>query len=92
MELFRGFSFPKGTPAAVVQKLESAFEKGAADPGFVKIATKKGFNISFMGKSELDKYLKVQNENVANAMKLGGLVKLLRYQGWNQDVSVLIMV
>ena len=75
MELFRGLSVPKGTPAAVIQKLESAFEKGAADPGFVKIATKKGFNISFMGKAEFDKYLKVQNENVANAMKMGGLVK-----------------
>ncbi len=75
MELFRGLSVPKGTPAAVVQKLESAFEKGAADAGFVNIAKKKGFNISFMGKAEFDKYLKVQNENVANAMKLGGLVK-----------------
>ncbi len=75
MELFRGLSVPKGTPAAVIQKLESAFEKGAADAGFVKIAEKKGFNISFMGKAEFDKYLKVQNENVAKAMKLGGLVK-----------------
>jgi tripartite-type tricarboxylate transporter receptor subunit TctC len=75
MELFRGLSVPKGTPAAVVQKLESAFEKGAADAGFVKIAMKKGFNISFMGKAEFDKYLKVQNENVAKAMKMGGLVK-----------------
>jgi len=75
MELFRGLSVPKGTPAAVIQKLESAFEKGAADAGFVKIATKKGFNISFMGKAEFDKYLKVQNENVAKAMKMGGLVK-----------------
>jgi len=75
MELFRGLSVPKGTPAAVIKKLESAFEKGAADAGFVKIATKKGFNISFMGKAEFDKYLKVQNENVAKAMKMGGLVK-----------------
>ena len=75
MELFRGLSVPKGTPAEVVQKLERAFEKGARDAGFVKIAKQKGFNISFMGKAEFEKYLSIQNENVAEAMKLGGLVK-----------------
>lgn len=75
MELFRGISVPAGTPKAVIAKLEGAFRKGAQDPGFVKIAKMKGFNISFMGQAEFEKYIAVQNENVANAMKLGGLVK-----------------
>jgi tripartite-type tricarboxylate transporter receptor subunit TctC len=75
MELFRGISVPAGTPAAVVDKLEAAFKKGAQDPTFVNLADKKGFNISFMGRAEFEKYIAVQNENVAKAMKLGGLVK-----------------
>ena len=75
MELFRGISVPKGTPAGVIEKLEDAFRKGSQDPGFIKIAKQKGFNISFMGKAEFEQYIKVQNENVAKAMKMGGLVK-----------------
>ena len=75
MELFRGISVPAGTPAAVIDKLEAAFKKGAQSPDFVKIANKKGFNISFMSRAEFEKYIAVQNENVAKAMKLGGLVK-----------------
>ncbi|MGD9228212.1 MAG: tripartite tricarboxylate transporter substrate binding protein [Desulfobacterales bacterium] len=75
MELFRGISVPAGTPAAVIAKLEAAFMKGAQDPAFVKIAKSKGFNISFMGRAEFEKYIAVQNENVAKAMKMGGLVK-----------------
>jgi tripartite-type tricarboxylate transporter receptor subunit TctC len=75
MELFRGISVPAGTPAAVTAKLEAAFKKGAQDPTFVGLAKKKGFNISFMGTAEFEKYIAVQNENVAKAMKMGGLVK-----------------
>jgi tripartite-type tricarboxylate transporter receptor subunit TctC len=75
MELFRGISVPAGTPAAVTAKLEAAFKKGAQDPTFVNLAKKKGFNISFMGTAKFEKYIAVQNENVAKAMKLGGLVK-----------------
>jgi tripartite-type tricarboxylate transporter receptor subunit TctC len=75
MELFRGISVPAGTPAAVVAKLEAAFKKGAQDPGFVSIAKKSGFNISFMGRAEFEKYMAGQNENVAKALKLGELAK-----------------
>ena len=75
MELFRGISAPKGTPAAVVSKLEEAFKKGAETPEFVEISKKNGFNIEFMGKAEFEKYLVVQNKNVAEAIKVGGLSK-----------------
>ena len=75
MELFRGISVPAGTPAAVTAKLEAVFKKGAQDPTFVNLAKNKGFNISFMGTAEFEKYIAVQNENVATAMKMGGLVK-----------------
>ena len=75
MELFRGISVPAGTPAAITAKLEAAFKQGAQDPDFVKLAKSKGFNVSFMGHAEFEKYIAVQNENVAKAMKMGGLVK-----------------
>ena len=75
IELFRGISLPKGTSDQVLKKLEVAFEKGAASEGFKKIAKQKGFKISYMGQAEFAKYLKVQDANIAKAMKLGGLVK-----------------
>ena len=75
MELFRGISAPKGTPADIVKKLEAAFQKGAETPEFVELSKKNGFNISFMGKSEFEKYLVIQNNNVAEAVKVGGLSK-----------------
>ena len=68
-------SVPAGTPAAVTAKLEAAFKKGAQDPAFVNIAKKKGFNISFMGRAKFETYIAVQNENVAKALKMGGLAK-----------------
>ncbi len=75
LELFRGISVPKGTPEAIVQKLEKSFEKGAQDKDFINIANKKGFNISFQGSQAFEAYLKEQNDIVAKAMKLGNLVK-----------------
>ena len=75
MELFRGISAPKGTPAAIVKKLEEAFQKGAETPEFVELSKKNGFNINFMGKAEFEKYLVIQNNNVAEAVKVGGLSK-----------------
>lgn len=75
MELFRGISVPKGTPKSIIRKLERTFKKGSQEPNFVKIAKQKGFNISFMGRKKFEKYLKEQNELIARAYKISGLVK-----------------
>lgn len=75
MDLFRGISVPKGTPASAIKKLTEAFKKGAASKGFQEIAKKKGFNVSVMGKKEFDKYLKEQNAFVAKTMEKAGLKK-----------------
>lgn len=75
MDLFRGISVPKGTPNSVIQKLAAAFEKGSQDESFKNIAGKKGFNIGFQGNEAFEAYLKVQNKNVADSMKMGGLIK-----------------
>lgn len=75
IELFRGISVPKSTSDSIVKKLEQAFAKGAESEAFKKIAKQKGFKISYMGRAQFEKYLKVQDANIAKAMKLGGLVK-----------------
>ncbi len=75
MDLFRGISVPKGTPADVVQKLESDFKKASESGLFRDVATKKGFTIGFQGAEEFGKYLEKQNGNIAKAMKISGLVK-----------------
>ena len=75
MELFRGISVPKGTPKSIIGKLERNFKKGSQEPSFAKIAKQKGFNISFMGRKKFEKYLKEQNELIARAYKISGLVK-----------------
>jgi len=75
MELFRGISAPKGTPEPIIQILEDAFKKASEDPEFVKIAKQKGFNISFMGREEFEKYLADQDKKIAEAMKFAELVK-----------------
>ena len=75
MDLFRGISVPKGTPQSVIQKLAAAFEKGSQDESFKNIAGKSGFNISFQGNEAFEAYLKEQNKNVIESLKLGGLIK-----------------
>jgi tripartite-type tricarboxylate transporter receptor subunit TctC len=57
----------------VVMELFRGISVPAGTPAAV--TKKKGFNISFMGTAEFEKYIAVQNENVAKAMKMGGLVK-----------------
>jgi len=75
IELFRGISVPKGTSESIIKKLGKAFKKGAESADFKKIAKVKGFKISYMDRKEFAEYLKVQDANIAKAMKLGGLVK-----------------
>lgn len=75
MDLFRGISVPKGTPASVTKTLGEAFKKGAMQKGFQEIAKKKGFNVSIMDKDEFDKYLKAQDEYMGQIMKEAGLKK-----------------
>lgn len=75
MDLFRGISAPKGTPKAIIKKLEDAFKKGCESEIFKKVAKRSGFEISYMGRKDFAKYLKAQNAFVAEAMKLGGLIK-----------------
>lgn len=75
VELFRGLAVPLGTPADIVKKLETAFEKGSKDPAFMALAKKNSFNLEFIGKAKFDKYLKEQNTCIAEIMDGAGLKK-----------------
>jgi tripartite-type tricarboxylate transporter receptor subunit TctC len=73
MDLFRGVSAPKGTPAPIIETLQAAFKKASEDPDFVNICKKNGVIISFLGPKEFADYVMVQDKMVAEAMKAGGL-------------------
>jgi tripartite-type tricarboxylate transporter receptor subunit TctC len=75
IELFRGISVPKGTPDAVVAKLEEAFRKGSEDPEFIEFSKKNGFNIAFMGKAEFNEYVEPMDAKIAMVMQETGLSK-----------------
>ncbi len=74
IELFRGISLPKGTPADRVAKLVKAFETAANSAEFKKAADTFGFVVDFMGAEEFSDYLADQNEVIVRSMKLGGLL------------------
>ncbi len=75
MELFRGFSVPKGTPAAVIEKLAGAFQKAAQDATFTQAGVKGGYLVAVQGPAEFRKYLADQNEVIADLVKKAGLKK-----------------
>lgn len=75
LELFRGISVPKGTPADIIKKLEAAFQKGSQEPAFIEFSKKNSFNISFMGQDEFNKYVNPMNDKIAKVMTEAGLKK-----------------
>ena len=75
MDLFRGVSAPKGTPAPIIKKLQIVFKKASEDPDFVNICKKNGFIISYMGPKEFTDYVMVQDKAVSEVMMAAGLKK-----------------
>ncbi len=75
LELFRGISIPKETPADIVKKLEEAFRKGSEDPEFVTYCKNNSFNVSFMGQQDFNNYVVSMNDEIATVMTEAGLKK-----------------
>jgi tripartite-type tricarboxylate transporter receptor subunit TctC len=75
MDLFRGVSAPKGTPAPIIEKLDGAFKKAVADPTFVSLCEKSGMIISYMGAKDFTDYVNIQDKAVADVMAAAGLKK-----------------
>ena len=73
--LFRGLSVPKGTPAAVKDKLADAMIKAAKSPAFMAMAKKSGFTIAPMGHEEFSAYLAQEDKKVKAIFKAAGLYR-----------------
>jgi tripartite-type tricarboxylate transporter receptor subunit TctC len=48
---------PKGTPAAIIKKLDESLHKGMDDPEFVKTITGMEFDVAYRNSEDLKKYL-----------------------------------
>jgi len=75
MELFRGFSVPKGTPPAVVARLAEAFQQAAQDETFKSAGVNGGYVVAVQGPAEFRKYLAEQDALIADLVKKAGLKK-----------------
>ncbi|MFQ5691886.1 MAG: Bug family tripartite tricarboxylate transporter substrate binding protein [Nitrospinota bacterium] len=78
LDLFRGLSVPKGTPAAVKAKLADAMTKAAHSAAFTSLAKKKGFTIAPMDAAAFESYLAVMNGRVQAIMKSAGIYRSKR--------------
>lgn len=75
MELFRGFSVPKGTPPAVVARLAEAFQKAAQDDTFRSAGVNGGYVVAVQGPAEFRTYLAEHDARIADLVKKAGLKK-----------------
>jgi len=69
MGQWRGLAAPKGTPAAVVQKLHDAFKKGMEDAGFKKNAKDMAVNLEYMSSGELGRVMAEDHEFYGKLVK-----------------------
>ena len=74
-DLFRGLSVPKGTPAAIKEKLADAMIKAAHSEAFMSLAKKKGFTVAPMGHQAFSTFLVKENTKVKAIFKSAGLYK-----------------
>ncbi|HHT49790.1 MAG TPA: tripartite tricarboxylate transporter substrate binding protein [Firmicutes bacterium] len=75
LQIFRGISTTKGTPQEIVKKLEEAFKQATESERYQQLAKEFGYQPSFMGYEDFQKFLAEQNELVASAMKSVGMHK-----------------
>ncbi len=75
LDLFRGLSVPKGTPAATIAKLADAMTKAANSKAFQDFGKKKGFTIETLGPKAFDKKLAGGDKIVKKARKPAGIYR-----------------
>jgi len=73
LDLFRGLSVPKGTPAAVKAKLADAMMKAARSDAFMALAHKKGFTVKPLGPEAFSAMLAREDVKVKNILRGAGL-------------------
>jgi tripartite-type tricarboxylate transporter receptor subunit TctC len=68
-EVWRGVGAPKGTPRAVLAKLEEAFAEAAKDKAFTDAAQKFGFTVNYQPGTDFAKFIQGQDDLVGRLMK-----------------------
>lgn len=73
LDLFRGLSVPKGTPANVKAKLTEAMIQAAKSDAFSGLAKKKGFTVDPLTGNEFDRMISMEDTVVRDIMVSAGL-------------------
>ena len=74
-ELWRGIAVPKGTPKAVIARLEDATRKTVASAEFVKSSERLSVTPAFLPAAEFGKAIAREDAEIAQMMQLLGLKK-----------------
>jgi tripartite-type tricarboxylate transporter receptor subunit TctC len=75
MSLWRGVAAPKGTPEAVIARLERAFTQAAQSPEFREFATRMGAVVEIRGAKDFDAFIARDDRDIAALMEQIGLRK-----------------
>jgi tripartite-type tricarboxylate transporter receptor subunit TctC len=75
MTLWRGVAAPKGTPEAVIARLEAAFTQAAQSAEFREFATRVGAVIDVRGTRDFDAFVARDDRDIATLMEQIGLKK-----------------
>lgn len=73
LDLFRGLSVPKGTPAEVKAKLADAMTKAAKSAAFMDLADNKGFTVDPLPVDAFEAQLRMEDAKVKGIMENAGL-------------------
>jgi tripartite-type tricarboxylate transporter receptor subunit TctC len=75
LALWRGIAAPKGTPEAVIARLERAFTAAAQSAEFREFAAKVGAAVEIRGAREFDAFIAREDRDLAALMEQVGLKK-----------------
>ena len=75
MSLWRGIAVPKGTPEAVVARLEQAFTQAAQSAEFRDFAARMGAVVEIRGARDFDAFMARDDRDIAALMEQIGLKK-----------------
>jgi tripartite-type tricarboxylate transporter receptor subunit TctC len=73
-DLWRGIAVPKGTPPAVVARLEDAVRKSVTSPEFKQMGERIGYLPAFQGSAEFGKTIVAEDAVIARVMAKAGLL------------------
>lgn len=75
LNLFRGLSVPKKTPAAIKARLSAAMAKAAKSKSFKGLAKKKGFTVEPLEVKKFEALLAFEDKKIKKIMKSAGLYR-----------------